>query len=98
MRRPRTNFPLLVSKWLPGLTALAAGGDTVSAELTQAACIILLLHENKPVKEVAAQFSLSVNRVVTVRHRFMILGLPGLKAPAPLRFRRLTGCCAPSKP
>jgi len=81
--RPRTKFPQMVSKWLPALTELASGGDNVSAELSQSAYIILLMHEGMTVEELAAEFGLSKNRVITLRQRFMTLGLPGLQRPAP---------------
>jgi hypothetical protein len=82
MRRPRTNFPMLVTKWLPALTEFAQGGDNVSAELAQSAYMILLLHEGMTEKELAADFDLPTNHVIKLRHRFMILGLPGLQRPA----------------
>jgi transposase len=83
MRRPRTNFPQLVGKCLPALTELASGGESVSADIAQSAYIILLMHEGMTVKELAAEFGLSKNRVITLRQRFMTLGLPGLQRPAP---------------
>ena len=80
--RPRTKFPQMVGKCLSTLTALASGGGDASAEIVQSARIILLIHEEKTVKELAAQFGMSKNRVITLRHRFMLLGLPGLQRPA----------------
>jgi hypothetical protein len=81
--RPSTYFPLMVSRWLHTLTELASGGENVSEELAQSARIILLLNEGLTVKEVAAHLGLSQTRVIVLRKRFIILGLPGLQKPAP---------------